>query len=127
VFCGDTLFSVGCGRMFEGTPEIMWPSLLKLRALPDATRIYCGHEYTESNIRFALYADPDNAALRRKADAVKATRSAGRPTIPAMLGEEKTTNPFLRADAPELMARFGGAGRPPHEIFGALRAAKDRF
>ena len=127
VFCGDTLFSIGCGRMFEGTPEVMWPSLLKLRALPDATRIYCGHEYTEANIRFALSADPDNAALQAKAVQVKAARAAGKPTIPASLGDEKRTNPFLRADAPELMARFGGEDRPAYEIFGALRAAKDRF
>jgi hydroxyacylglutathione hydrolase len=127
VFCGDTLFSIGCGRMFEGTPDIMWPSLLKLRALPDETRIYCGHEYTEANIRFARSADPDNAALKTKADAVKQLRAAGQPSIPALLGDEKKTNPFLRADAPELMARFGGKDQPAHAIFGAIRAAKDRF
>jgi hydroxyacylglutathione hydrolase len=127
VFCGDTLFSIGCGRMFEGTPEVMWPSLLKLRALPDDTRIYCGHEYTEANIRFALQADPDNAALRQRAAEVAKLRAAGKPTIPATLGEEKRSNPFLRADQPELMQRFGGADRPPAEIFAALRSAKDRF
>jgi hydroxyacylglutathione hydrolase len=127
VFCGDTLFSIGCGRMFEGTPEVMWPSLLKLRALPDDTRIYCGHEYTEANIRFALSVDPDNAALKSRAEEAKKLRAAGKPTIPATLGDEKKSNPFLRADAPELKARFGGKDRPDHEIFGAIRAAKDRF
>jgi hydroxyacylglutathione hydrolase len=127
VFCGDTLFSIGCGKMFEGTPDLMWPSLLKLRALPDDTRIYCGHEYTEANIRFALSADPDNAALQARAAEVKRLRADGRPTIPAVLGEEKKSNPFLRADQPELMARFGGKDRPAYEIFGAIRAAKDKF
>jgi hydroxyacylglutathione hydrolase len=127
VFCGDTLFSIGCGRMFEGTPDVMWPSLLKLRALPDETRVYCGHEYTEANIRFALSADPDNAALKRRAAAANQLRAAGRPTIPAILGEEKQANPFLRADAPGLAAKFGGKDKPVHEIFGAIRAAKDRF
>jgi hydroxyacylglutathione hydrolase len=127
VFCGDTLFSIGCGRMFEGTPELMWPSLLKLRALPDETRIYCGHEYTEANIRFALTADPDNAALKSRAEETKRLRAAGQPTIPATLGAEKQANPFLRADVPELKARFGGRDKPAHEVFGAIRAAKDRF
>jgi hydroxyacylglutathione hydrolase len=127
VFCGDTLFSIGCGRMFEGTSDVMWPSLLKLRALPDETRIYCGHEYTEANIRFALAADPDNAALKKRAEEAKKLRAAGQPTIPAILGAEKEANPFLRADQPELMARFGGKDKPAHEIFGAIRAAKDRF
>jgi hydroxyacylglutathione hydrolase len=127
LFCGDTLFSIGCGRMFEGTADVMWPSLLKLRALPDDTRIYCGHEYTEANIRFALHIDPDNAALQRRAEEAKQLRAAGKPTIPARLGDEKQANPFLRADAPELKARFGGKDKPDHETFGALRAAKDRF
>jgi hydroxyacylglutathione hydrolase len=127
LFCGDTLFSIGCGRMFEGTADVMWPSLLKLRALPDDTRIYCGHEYTEANIRFALHVDPDNAALKARAEEAKQLRAAGKPTIPALLGDEKKSNPFLRADAPELAARFGGKDKPAHEIFGAIRAAKDRF
>jgi hydroxyacylglutathione hydrolase len=105
----------------------MWPSLLKLRALPDDTRIYCGHEYTEANIRFAFHADPDNAALKKRAAEAKDLRAAGKPTIPAVLGDEKKSNPFLRADAPELKARFGGKDKPDHEIFGAIRAAKDRF
>ncbi len=127
VFCGDTLFSIGCGRMFEGTSDVMWPSLLKLRALPDDTRIYCGHEYTEANIRFAFSVDPDNAALKSRAEEAKKLRAAGKPTIPAVMGDEKISNPFLRADAPELAARFGGSTKPAHEIFGAIRAAKDRF
>ena len=127
VFCGDTLFSIGCGRMFEGTSDVMWPSLMKLRALPDETKVYCGHEYTEANIRFAVTADPENAALRRRAEEVKRLRAEGRATIPAKLGEEKAANPFLRADDPALMARFGGKDRAPHQVFGAIRAAKDNF
>ncbi len=127
VFCGDTLFSIGCGRMFEGTPAVMWPSLLKLRALPDDTRIYCGHEYTEANCRFALSVDPGNPALQARAAAVKQARAAGLPTIPSTLAAEKAANPFLRADDPALAARFGGPEVPPAEIFGAIRAAKDRF
>jgi hydroxyacylglutathione hydrolase len=127
LFCGDTLFSIGCGRMFEGTSEIMWPSLLKLRALPDDTQIYCGHEYTEANLRFAVDADPGNDALRRRQAEVKQMRAAGKPTIPALLGDEKRLNPFLRADQPALKARFGGATLPDHEVFGAIRAAKDKF
>lgn len=127
VFCGDTLFSIGCGRMFEGTPAVMWPSLLKLRALPDDTRIYCGHEYTEANCRFALSVDPGNPALQARAAAVKQARAAGLPTIPSTLAAEKAANPFLRADDPELAARFGGPNLSAADIFGAIRAAKDRF
>ena len=127
VFCGDTLFSIGCGRMFEGTPDVMWPSLLKLRALPDDTRIFCGHEYTEANCRFAVTADPDNAALKARYDAVKQARAAGQPTVPATMGAERAANPFLRADDPKLAARFGGSGAKPSDVFGAIRAAKDRF
>jgi hydroxyacylglutathione hydrolase len=127
VFCGDTLFSIGCGRMFEGTPEMMWPSLLKLRALPDETRIYCGHEYTEANCRFAVTVDPDNTYLKARHDAVKKARAAGMPTIPSTMVVEKAANPFLRADDPKLAARFGGPDAQAHEVFGAIRAAKDRF
>ena len=127
VFCGDTLFSIGCGRMFEGTPDMMWPSLLKLRALPDDTRVYCGHEYTEANCRFAVTVDPDNAALKARHAAVKKARAEGLPTIPSTLAVEKAANPFLRADDSKLAARFGGPQAKAHEIFGAIRAAKDRF
>jgi hydroxyacylglutathione hydrolase len=127
LFCGDTLFSIGCGRLFEGTPQQMWSSLLKLRALPDETRVYCAHEYTESNCRFAVTVDPDNAALAKKAAEVHATRRQGRSTVPSTLGSEKSCNPFLRADQPSLMRRFASVGTDPAAVFGAIRAAKDSF
>lgn len=127
LFCGDTLFSLGCGRMFEGTPEQMWASLEKLRALPDAMRIYCGHEYTQSNARFALSIDPDNPALAAKAEAVDAARGAGEPTIPSDLGSEKQANPFLRADDPALAAAVGRAGDGPAAVFAEIRRRKDSF
>lgn len=127
LFCGDTLFSIGCGRLFEGTPDQMWSSLLKLRALPDETRVYCAHEYTESNCRFAMTIDPANTALQRKVADVKASRAAGHPTIPSLLGDEKTCNPFLRVDQPSLAERFPDSHRDPVAIFAAIRNAKDRF
>ena len=127
LFCGDTLFSIGCGRLFEGTPQQMWSSLLKLRALPPETRVFCAHEYTESNCRFAVTVDPDNADLARRAAEVKAARTAGRPTVPSTLGLERRCNPFLRADETSLMQRFATAGNEPAAVFGAIRAAKDSF
>jgi hydroxyacylglutathione hydrolase len=127
LFCGDTLFALGCGRLFEGTPAQMWDSLRKLRALPDDARVHCAHEYTQSNARFALSVDPDNAALRARARDVDRARAAGQATVPSLLGEEKATNPFLRVDNPGLARAMGLAGRPPVEVFAAIRAAKDRF
>lgn len=127
LFCGDTLFSLGCGRLFEGTPQQMWSSLLKLRALPDDTRVYCAHEYTQSNARFALAAEPENAALKRKVETVVAARAAGQFTIPSDLATEKACNPFLRADQPSLRQRFGTDGARDSDVLGAIRAAKDRF
>jgi hydroxyacylglutathione hydrolase len=126
-FVGDTLFSVGCGRVIEGTPDMMWQSLLKIRALPDDTRLYCGHEYTAANCRFALTVEPGNAALRRRADQVTQLVGQGEPTIPTTLAEEKAVNPFLRADVPAVAAGVGLAGAPPAEVFAAVRARKDRF
>jgi hydroxyacylglutathione hydrolase len=126
-FVGDTLFSVGCGRVIEGTPDMMWQSLLKIRALPDDTRLYCGHEYTAANCRFALTVEPDNAALRRRVDQVTQLVGQGEPTIPTTLAEEKAVNPFLRADVPAVAAGVGLAGAPPAEVFAAVRARKDRF
>jgi hydroxyacylglutathione hydrolase len=127
VFTGDALFSLGCGRMFEGTPVPMWAGLLALRALPDETLVYCGHEYTLANARFALSVDPDNAALASRAAEAEAQRHAGGFTIPARLGTEKQANPFLRADAPGMARamRLDGAG--PAAVFAALRKAKDNF
>ncbi len=127
LFCGDTLFSIGCGRLFEGTAQQMWASLSRLRALPAATKIYCAHEYTESNIRFALTVDPDNAALRNRAAEVKALRQAGRYSVPSLMGDERTANPFLRADAPEIAAAVGMTGRDAVEVFAEVRRRKDVF
>jgi hydroxyacylglutathione hydrolase len=127
VFCGDTLFSLGCGRLFEGTPGQMWSSLAKLRALPGDTRVYCGHEYTESNARFALALDPENSALRRRADEVWKLRAEGRPTVPSTLAVERATNPFLRADDPALQEAAGLAGRDPIAAFAEIRRRKDVF
>src|ERR1700753_4041088 len=127
LFAGDTLFSIGCGRVIEGTPEMMWQSLLKLRALPDDTDIFCGHEYTESNIRFALTIEPDNQDLRARAEEAKREVSAGRATIPTTMGEEKLANVFLRADVPAVAAAVGLAGKPAAEVFAEVRARKNKF
>lgn len=124
-FVGDSLFALGCGRMFEGTPSQFWASLARLKALPADTMVYCAHEYTEANARFALHADPENAALRAYTDEVFAARARGEWTVPFPLARELETNPFLRADNPAIQARWGG--RNPAETFAALRAAKDRF
>jgi hydroxyacylglutathione hydrolase len=126
VFVGDTLFSIGCGRVIEGTPEMMWQSLLKLRNLPDDTQIYCGHEYTQANIRFAKTIEPNNAALLAREQAV--ARLADRqPTIPTTIGEEKAANPFLRADLPELAKSLGLAGAPAWQVFAEIRERKNKF
>jgi hydroxyacylglutathione hydrolase len=126
LFCGDTLFSLGCGRLFEGTPAQMWASLRKLRALPDETAVYCAHEYTESNARFALAVDPGNAALKARASEVASLRTAGRPTVPSRLGVEKQANPFLRADEPALQAAVEASGDAV-AAFAAIRRRKDTF
>lgn len=126
LFCGDTLFALGCGRLFEGDAPTMWRSLQKLAALPDATRVYCGHEYTLSNARFALTVDPDNGALQARAAEVERLREAGRPTIPSTIGLEKATNPFLRAADPAIRARLGLASAPDAAVFGEIRRRKDK-
>jgi hydroxyacylglutathione hydrolase len=127
LFCGDTLFSIGCGRLFEGTAQQMWNSLSRLRALPPQTRVYCAHEYTESNIKFAVSIDPHNAALQKRAAEVKALRAAGKYSVPSFLGDERAANPFLRADAPELAAAMGLAGGNPADVFAEVRRRKDAF
>ncbi len=127
VFCGDTLFALGCGRLFEGTPAQMWSSLKKLRDLPGDTRVYCGHEYTLSNARFAVTIEPGNAELQARAAEVAAKRERGEPTIPSTIGEERRTNPFLRADLPEVQAAIGMAGADPVEVFAEIRRRKDNF
>jgi hydroxyacylglutathione hydrolase len=123
-FVGDTLFALGCGKLFEGTAQQMWTSLQRLAALPEDTAVYCAHEYTASNARFALSVD-DDPALRDRAQAVFAARERGQPTVPTTIGLEKATNPFLRA--PRLAQRVGASGRPDHEVFAAVRQAKDNF
>lgn len=132
LFCGDTLFSLGCGRLFEGTAVEMWASLARLRDLPDDTLVYCGHEYTAANAEFALLLDKDNPALKARALEVAALRNVGKPTLPALLGTEKKANPFLRiddADFKKILMRKGIAtdDTEPAAVFGALRAAKDKF
>jgi hydroxyacylglutathione hydrolase len=126
-FVGDTLFSIGCGRVIEGNPEMMWRTLLKLRALPDDTRVYCGHEYTEANLRFARSIEPDNKLLAAREAEVKNLRARKAPTIPAIMGDEKAENPFLRADQPELAAAVGMQGKPAAEVFAEIRARKNKF
>lgn len=126
-FVGDTLFALGCGRLFEGTAAQMWQSLSKLRALPDETRVYCAHEYTQANARFALTVEPQNAALKARARDIDALRAAGKPTVPSLLGLEKATNPFLRAESPDLQATLGLVGADPVTVFAETRRRKDRF
>lgn len=126
VFAADTLFSIGCGRVFEGNYPMMWDSLLKLRALPDDFRLYCGHEYTASNIKFALTVDADNPALQARAAEATRLRAEGRPTIPVTLGEEKKANVFLRADDPAVAAKLHMKGADPAAVFGELRERKNK-
>jgi len=132
VFCGDTLFACGCGRLFEGTPMQMLASLDRLAALPAATRVYCAHEYTLANIRFALAVESDNADLQRRAREATAMRARGEPTIPSTIALELATNPFMRADTPGVraaaVARAGSAaGTDRVRTFAAIRAWKDDF
>lgn len=126
VFAGDTLFSLGCGRLFEGTPAQMWSSLMKLRALPDETMLYCGHEYTLSNARFNIRMDPDTMALKSRVLEVEALRARGQFTVPVTLEREKKTNVFLRADDPLLQRVLGMEGQTAVDVFAALRSAKDK-
>lgn len=125
LFPGDTLFAIGCGRILEGNAPMMWASLQKLLALPDATRIFCGHEYTRSNARFALTIEPGNEALRRRADEVERLRRAGEPTIPSTLGLERATNPFLRPGEPAIRALLGLDQAADEDVFAEIRRRKD--
>ena len=124
-FVGDSVFALGCGRMFEGEPQQFWDSLERVKALPPQTTLYCAHEYTAANARFALHADPDNAALQDYAREIDTRRAKGEPTVPTVLERELATNPFLRADAPDMRERWGG--ETPADTFAKLRAAKDSF
>lgn len=131
LFCGDTLFAAGCGRLFEGTPGEMWSSLSKLAALPPATRVYCGHEYTLANLRFAAAVEPRNEDIRARIAHERDKRERGLPTLPSTIGAELATNPFLRASLPNVMACAADhAGHPVTDAvaaFAALRTWKDGF
>jgi hydroxyacylglutathione hydrolase len=127
VFVGDTLFSVGCGKLLEGAAPTMWTSLSKLAVLPPQTEIYCGHENTHANCRFAHTIEPENEALLARAAEVADNDSKGAPSLPTTIGQELATNPFLRASSPEIQARLGLEGQPLEVVFGEVRKRKDRF
>lgn len=127
LFCGDTLFSMGCGRLFEGSPQDMWSSMQKFNQLPDETLIYCAHEYTSSNGLFALSIDANNPALKKRMAEVDKLRSEDQPTVPSLLGEEKLVNPFLRANDAGLAHALGLNADDPVEVFAEIRGRKDNF
>ncbi|MCF4099399.1 hydroxyacylglutathione hydrolase [Maritalea mediterranea] len=127
LFAGDALFSIGCGRMFDGPADAMWEGLKELRRLPDETTLYCGHEYTRDNVNFALSLTPEHQALRQHLQWVEERRAQNQPTLPSTLGFEKANNPFLRADDPEVAKAVGQHGAPKAEVFAAIRKAKDQF
>ncbi len=127
LFSGDALFALGCGRLFEGSPGQMWTSLQKLKALPDATTVYCAHEYTAANAAFALSVEPDNQDLKHRAEEIKSLRAAGKPTVPSNLGVEKATNPFLRPDSAHLQETIGVSGDDLVAVFAETRKRKDSF
>lgn len=127
LFAADTLFSLGCGRVFEGTLEDMYHSVNQFKALSPSTYIYCGHEYTESNARFALSVEPGNRALQQRAGIVTKLRLEGKMTCPTTIGDELKTNPFLRTDSPEIRRNLKLEGASDAEVFAALRTAKDNF
>ncbi len=129
-FTGDTLFAAGCGRLFEGTPAMMYESLNeKLAKLPKETLIYCGHEYTASNLTFAAHVEPGNAAVKQKAERIESMRARGAPTVPSTIADELATNPFMRCDSPEIVAHVAqrALDSSPVAVLGAIRAEKDDF
>jgi hydroxyacylglutathione hydrolase len=125
-FVGDTLFAIGCGRVIEGNAQMMWSSLEKLMALPKETSVYCGHEYTQSNARFALTIEPENQSLQKRSKEVDALRAAGKATLPTTIGLELETNPFLRPNIPAIQQRLGLVGKPAWQVFGEIRERKNR-
>jgi hydroxyacylglutathione hydrolase len=127
LFCADTLFPLGCRRLFEGTPAQMWGSLFKFAPLPDDALVYCAHEYTQANARFALSVDPDNPALRARAAEIDRLRAAGRPTVPSTLGAERAANPFLRPQDPAIRKHLGMEDADDVAVFAELRRRKDHF
>ena len=126
-FVGDTLFALGCGRLFEGTPQQMWSSLQKLMALPDETTVYCAHEYTQANAAFALSVEPDNPALIARAKEIDELRAQGIPTVPTTIGLERATNPFVRPDSQNLQLTIGLEGGAAVDVFAETRRRKDNF
>jgi hydroxyacylglutathione hydrolase len=127
LFCGDTLFAMGCGRLFEGTAEQMWVSLQKIKVLPPSTRIYCAHEYTQSNGRFALSVEPDNLQLQQRMEIVNQLREKHLPTVPSTIEQELATNPFFRENSPALQAAIHMRNRTPVDVFAEIRRLKDKF
>jgi len=127
LFCGDALFSLGCGRMVEGNPKMMWEGLERIKQLPKDTLIYCGHEYSKSNAIFAHHIDPENEQLKMRQKQINAQLANGEFTIPAVLGEEKACNPFLRCNNKIIATKMGLSENEPIEVFAALRRAKDSF
>ncbi|HRY06665.1 MAG TPA: hydroxyacylglutathione hydrolase [Hyphomicrobiaceae bacterium] len=125
-FAGDTLFALGCGRIFEGTPEMMFNALQKLAALPGDTVVYCGHEYTAANARFALTIEPGNQALQQRMKEIEALRAAGQPTVPTTIAAELSTNPFLRAHVPAIQRQLDMVGAPTWQVFAEIRERKNR-
>jgi len=126
VFVGDTLFSMGCGRLFEGDADTMWSSLKKLRDLPRNTSVYCAHEYTLSNAHFALTVDPDNPLLKKRVAEVEKLRAEGKPTLPTSIGQERDTNPFLRVDDPGIRQQLKMPNCTPEKVFAEIRTLKDQ-
>lgn len=131
LFCGDTLFAAGCGRLFEGTAAEMLSSLARLKELPEETLVYCGHEYTQKNLEFALTVEPENREITGRLERARELRATGKPTVPSTIAEEKKSNPFFRWDSAEIHATleksFPGLGRDPLAVFAKLRELKDRF
>ncbi len=127
LFCGDTLFGLGCGRLFEGHAKEMWSSLEKIRALPLSTRIYSAHEYTQANGRFALQMEPENQALQQRMEQIAKLRYLGLPTVPSLLEDELATNPFLRPHSPEIRRRLGLSKAADWQVFAEIRHRKDSF
>ena len=126
-FVGDTLFALGCGRLFEGTPAQMWHSLQKLMALPDETVVYCAHEYTQSNAQFALSVEPQNQDLTTRSELIDQARARHEPTVPTTIGLEKSTNPFLRPMSKDLQSTLNMVGADLVDVFAETRARKDQF
>lgn len=126
-FVGDTVFAMGCGRVLEGTHDMMWDSVKRLRDLPEETTLYCGHEYTLANAKFAVTVDPGNKKLHERLAEVEALRRSDQPTLPTTIGREKATNPFMRADHPAIATAVGLRGADPSRVFAEIRTRKDRF